>query len=326
MKKRLMIVDQNNMFFRYYIKDPSLSKNGFPIGGIQGSMKGIQKLIRDVRPDRVVVCWDGAEGSKRRKLLNKNYKSGRNPIRLNRSIDNLTPHDKARNLIWQMSRLNEFYECLPFTQLLFDNIEADDLIAYTCKMSFYRGWEKVIVSSDKDFYQLLNDEIVIYRPSQSEVMSKIKLIKEVGIHPNNYVMARAMCYKADQSDNIYGIKGIGLPTIAKNLPFLKEERDYILDDIINYSQEMQKEKKLQFYPKIIEGKKKIQDNYLLMQLERPNISIQTKQIIDKIIKTEKLSVQKMQLLKLMIDDGFGNYRWDDLFLFCNKVLDNREQK
>ena len=75
--KRLLVVDMLNMYFRAYIVDPSLSTNGEPIGGIKGTLKILQKLVRETSPDEVVLCWDGAGGSQRRKLVNKNYKEGR---------------------------------------------------------------------------------------------------------------------------------------------------------------------------------------------------------------------------------------------------------
>ena len=62
------------MFFRAYIVDPSLSENGQPIGGLKGTLKIMQKLLRETKPDRVVICWDGAGGSKKRRSLNKDYK------------------------------------------------------------------------------------------------------------------------------------------------------------------------------------------------------------------------------------------------------------
>ena len=87
--KRLLVIDALNMYFRAYIVDPSLSTNGQPIGGLKGFLKILQKLVREMKPDEVVICWDGAGGSRRRKSKNKNYKEGRTPIRLNRDIRTL---------------------------------------------------------------------------------------------------------------------------------------------------------------------------------------------------------------------------------------------
>ena len=62
--KRVLIVDALNMYFRAYIVDPSLSTNGQPIGGVMGFMKILQKQIRETKPDRIVIAWDGPGGSR----------------------------------------------------------------------------------------------------------------------------------------------------------------------------------------------------------------------------------------------------------------------
>ena len=64
MSKRVIFIDALNMLYRAYIVDPSLSTNGQPIGGIKGFLKMTQKLIREMRPDSVVIAWDGAGGSR----------------------------------------------------------------------------------------------------------------------------------------------------------------------------------------------------------------------------------------------------------------------
>ena len=70
--KRVLIIDALNMYLRAYIVDPSISTNGQPIGGLKGSLKILQKLVRDTKPDNVVICWDGPNGSMKRKIMDKN--------------------------------------------------------------------------------------------------------------------------------------------------------------------------------------------------------------------------------------------------------------
>ena len=64
--KRVLIVDALNAYLRAYIVDPSLSSNGQPIGGVKGFLKILQKLVRETKPDQVVVAWDGPGGSRKR--------------------------------------------------------------------------------------------------------------------------------------------------------------------------------------------------------------------------------------------------------------------
>ena len=74
--KRLLVIDALNMYFRAYIVDPSLSSNGQPIGGMKGFLKIFQKTIRETKPDRIIIAWDGAGGSRKRKTINKGYRRG----------------------------------------------------------------------------------------------------------------------------------------------------------------------------------------------------------------------------------------------------------
>ena len=101
--KRVMIIDALNAYFRAYIVDPSMSTNGQPIGGVKGFLKILQKLVRENKPDMVVVVWDGPGGSAKRRAIVKEYKEGRKPIRLNRE-SNLTPDEETENKVWQQTR------------------------------------------------------------------------------------------------------------------------------------------------------------------------------------------------------------------------------
>jgi 5'-3' exonuclease len=70
-QKRLLVIDQLNLFFRSYIVNPTLSTDGHPVGGLVGVIKSLQKICREVNPDKIIICWDGEGGSKKRKLMKK---------------------------------------------------------------------------------------------------------------------------------------------------------------------------------------------------------------------------------------------------------------
>ncbi len=166
--KRLMVIDALNAYFRAYIVEPSLSPTGNPIGGYKGFIKILQKLCRDMKPDAIIIAWDGAGGSQRRRITNKNYKEGRKPIRLNRNVRNLTEDQEMANKVWQQMRLMELLNEMPIMQLMINGVEADDIIAHVVQSSLYKGWQKLIISSDKDFFQLCDDETILYRPIQKK--------------------------------------------------------------------------------------------------------------------------------------------------------------
>ena len=127
-------------------------------------MKILQKLVRMTKPNEIVICWDGPNGSQKRKSLDSSYKDGRKPLRLNRSIHNLTENEELENKIWQQTRLMEYLNEMPIIQLILERVEADDIISYVCQSQHYRGWQKVIVSNDKDFLQLCDDETIVSLP------------------------------------------------------------------------------------------------------------------------------------------------------------------
>ena len=256
-RKRVLIIDALNMFLRAYIVDPSLSTNGEPIGGFKGSLKIVQKLVRMTKPDEIVIVWDGPNGSRKRRSLDKNYKAGRKPIRLNRNVKALTEDEEMHNRIWQQRRAIEYFNEMPIIQVMLPEVEADDVISYLTRMPYYDGWQKVIVSNDKDFYQLCDDETIVYRPTSDVVYNKKKIVEELGVHPRNMALARAMV--GDSSDNLPGIKAVGLKTIQRRLGFLASEKDYTIDDVVSYCEKV--DKKLKFHDNILEGQDLIAHNY-----------------------------------------------------------------
>lgn len=283
--KRLLVIDALNMYFRAYIVDPSLSTNGQPIGGVKGFLKILQKMLREMNPDAVVICWDGPGGSHRRKKIVKGYKEGRKPIRLNRDIRNMTENEEIENKVWQQTRLVELLNNMPIIQMMLPEVEADDLISWTVQQPKYADWQKVIVSSDKDFFQLCDDKTVVFRPIQKEVLNKNAIVEKFGIHPTNFALARAIA--GDKSDNLPGVQGVGLPTIAKRLPFLAEQTTVTCDQVKEFCNAEAEESSVRAYEKIIEDFDKVEINYKMMQLYAPMIPAQGKLHLKRTIKDFK---------------------------------------
>ena len=313
--KRVLVIDALNMFLRAFIVDPSLSQHGQPIGGIKGSIKILQKLVRITKPNEIVICWDGPNGSQKRKTLDSGYKEGRKPLRLNRSVHNLTENEEIQNKVWQQMQVIEYFNQMPIIQLILERVEADDIISYVCNSRHYDGWQKVIVSNDKDFLQLCDDETVVYRPTTDKIETKKTVIESLGIHPTNMALARAM--DGDASDNLPGVNRVGMKTIATKLPFMKEERSVTIDELIEYCENT--ESKLKVFKTIAESRKLIEHNYDMMQLYSPLISVQGKQTIDYALENFECDFHKTELLKLMIEDGFGELNWEELKTFLNKI-------
>ena len=316
--KRVIIIDALNMFLRAYIVDPSLSTNGQPIGGIKGSIKILQKLARITQPDAIVVVWDGPDGSRKRKTMDKNYKAGRKPIRLNRAFHNLTDDQELQNKIWQQTRVIEYFNDMPIVQIMLPKIEADDVIAHVCKLSCYDEWQKVIISNDKDFLQLCDENTILYRPTADLVMNRKRIIEDYGIHPSNMALARAI--DGDASDNLPGIKGAGLKSISRRLSFLASEKDYTIDEVVEFCENA--DSKLKFFSNIVEGKELIEHNYKMMQLYSPMLSYQSKDFVRNGIEEFDCNFNKTQIIKKTREDGFGELNWEELKTYLNRIASN----
>lgn len=310
-----MIVDALNAYFRAYIVDPSLSVNGDPIGGYKGFIKILQKLCRELKPDEVVIAWDGAGGSQKRRNTNKNYKEGRKPIRLNRSVKTMTGDQEMQNKVWQQYRLMEMLNYMPFIQLVSEGSEADDVIAMVSQNKKYQGWHKVIVSSDKDFFQLCDEETVLYRPIQKVFMNKPRILNEFGIHPTNFAMARAIA--GDKSDNLEGVRGVGLKTISKKMEFFAQEKSVTFKDLFDFCEN--DNTGLKAFSSILECQETIQDNYKIMQLYSPSISIQVKTKIQYALDNFEAEFNKTEIMKRMQEDGFGEWNTSDIFATCKRI-------
>ena len=314
MTERAIIIDGTNIFYRAYVVNPSLSTDGRPVGGLVGFLKTLQKLIREMKPTKVFVCWDGAGGSARRRSVVSSYKEGRKAIRLNRSDGvHMSLEEENKSKLEQMLRLLDYVDNLPMVQLIHDGVEADDMISIICRE--LKGIQKIIVSSDKDFYQLLDDETIIYRPVQAVYKTKNNILEEFKIHPNNFALARAV--SGDKSDNLEGVPGAGLKTVAKRFPFLSEDRDYSITDLVDCCEEV--EKPLKVHTGIVENYDKILKNYKIMQLYVPNVSFQVRDLVKSAVKNYPKYYNKTEVVKMMMIDGFPEIRWDDLFVHSNRI-------
>ena len=324
--KRMMVLDGNNAFLRHYIVNPAISTNGQPVGGIIGFLRGLQKLSRMMRPDMIVVVWDGEGGSRKRKSLVKTYKEGRRPARLNRNIRNLDDNQEAENAMWQQLRVVEYLNEMPVVQFVFQSVEADDVIAYVCGLPQYEEWEKIIVSSDKDFIQCCDQKTILYRPVQDQIMSEKSIVEEYGIHPLNFALARAIA--GDKSDNLPGVPGIGLGSIAKRIPELKSSNELLLNELQDYCEnKIEDGSKIKFFPSVLSHMQTVKLNYKVMQLYSPSLSITTSQAIKETMANHEPEFRQTQVIKMLFEDGFPQVNLDELYSCYNKIKrDFKEQK
>lgn len=313
--KNVVIIDALNMFLRSYVISPHLNKKGYPVGGTIGFLKSLQKVARDFNADEVIIAWDGHEGSQRKRSMNKDYKGGRKPVRFNRRMIELPEEEEAANKGYQQIRLMEYLNQMPVIQLIADFTEADDIIAHVVRSKHYQNWNKIIVSSDKDFFQLCDDNISVYRPIQKKTLDKEAILQEFKIHPKNFALARAIV--GDKSDNLPGVQGAGLKTVAKRFPYLIREDIYEVKDIIRDCS--MQAKKMKIHQNIESSEKLIKENYKIMQLYYPNIRPLNRSMIDKAINDFDPYFDKIKFTQMLFEDDAGHLNFNDLQMTFRRI-------
>jgi len=203
----LLILDSNNLCMRAFHTQQAnlMSKRGEVTGVIYGYLQTVKGLLEKFpETTKVVATWDFGH-SKWRKALYPQYKGNRN------YGDSPLEKAKFQRFKEQCNFLHEFISNLGIHSLRFKDYEADDIMYAICKME---PGNKIVVSTDKDMYQLINDEVSIYSPYKGKVIGKSDFYTEMGVSLRAYIGYR--CLVGDPSDNIPGVAGIGEKT-AKNL-------------------------------------------------------------------------------------------------------------
>jgi len=228
----VLIIDGLNNFIRTWAASPATNSDGQHIGGIVGFLQTIALAIRTLNPTRTIIVFDGKGGSVRRKKIYPEYKAGRKPLKRPNRVEGLTEENEAENMRRQFRRLLEYLNCLPVTFMSIENIEADDAIAYIGKQ-ILKDSQITIMSTDKDFYQLVNDRISIWSPTKKVLYDRKRIEEEFEIKSENFIYYRMI--DGDKSDNIHGVKGMALKTIRKKFPFLKDQVIYNFEEFLNVS-------------------------------------------------------------------------------------------
>ena len=282
---KVLIIDGLNTFIRVFSVIPTTNDDGIHVGGIVGFLRSIGYTINMIRPTRTIIVFDGKGGSNRRRKIYPEYKQNRKTkYRVNRSYDFASQEDEKHNMIMQLQRIVEYLDTLPVTVLSYDNIEADDTIGYLCRQVLTDS-QITVMSTDKDFLQLANGRIKIWSPTKKKMYDEKMVMDEYGISSGNLIWYRVL--DGDKSDNIPGVRGLGLKTIQKKLPFLSENRIVNIDEVVDV---------------LPESKDIIELNYKLMQLSDVDISASTKtKIIDRISEPINRLI-KFKFEKMFLED------------------------
>jgi len=199
--KKLFILDAHGFIYRAYHALPQLTSpyKNLPIGAVYGCMNMLLRLVKDQKPDYIAAAFDSNKLTFRHSVY-EDYKGNRSG---NRS-DELKP---------QFELVRELVKAMGISCLYKPGYEADDIIATMAKKYEREGVQVIIVSSDKDFCQIISDNILMYDPMKSAIIGRNEVIKKFGVPPEK--MADMMALWGDVSDNVPGVPGIGLKLAAE---------------------------------------------------------------------------------------------------------------
>jgi 5'-3' exonuclease len=296
---RILIIDAMNTLIRSFSLLKAMNPSGNHVGGLVGFLRSLGYVTRIFDPTRVIIVWDGKGGSGNRKNINPEYKAQRATSRITHWGLYDTKEEETEALIGQLYRTQDYLECLPVHQIVIDKLEADDIIAYLAKTASRGNVKKcTIVSSDKDFLQLIDDTVEVYAPVKKKTFTKDNVNEEIGVHPSNYNIVKALT--GDNSDNLRGIKGLGIKTIVKEWENIVSDPTFTLNDIYTLCESKLEEKKV--FAKIIHEWDLIETNYKIMNLHETVLDDREKSHILSVLKSPVPDLQTGAFLHLLDQD------------------------
>ncbi len=205
MKKRLYLIDGSGFIFRAFYALPKLTRSdGTPCGAVYGFISMLLKLLEDKRSqeveDHVAVIFDAGRQSFRNELY-VDYKANRDE-----------PPEELRP---QFALVREATKAMGLPGIEMAGFEADDLIASYTQAAAAQNYEVVIVSSDKDLMQLVDDarHVALFDAMKDKPIREAEVIEKFGVPPLK--VGEVLALMGDSSDNVPGVPGIGPKTAAE---------------------------------------------------------------------------------------------------------------
>lgn len=198
--RRLLALDGTNLLYRSYhaLVSSGLSHAGRPVWAVHGLVLQVAKMLEAVRPTHLLVAFDTRHGCAWRREIDPGYKATRSaPV-----------PDLAQQLSWAPSALRQA------GLLVCDDPEheADDILASAVTFAESSGMPSVVVTSDRDAYQLLTARVSVRTP-ENKVVTVESLAVSHGVSPSGYALLAAL--RGEPSDNLPGVKGVGEKTAIR---------------------------------------------------------------------------------------------------------------
>ena len=199
-RKKLYLIDGSSYIFRAFfgVRQQLSTSNGFPTNALYGFINMLQKVIRDEKPDYLVVAFDSPDKTFRHKIY-PNYKANRDapPEELSRQFPYFEPLVTAYGL----------------SSIRRPGFEADDIIGTLAKKGQQKGLDIVIVSGDKDMMQLISPHIYMLDTMKNKKFMDKEVVEKFGVQADKVV--EVMGLMGDSSDHIPGVTGVGPKTAAE---------------------------------------------------------------------------------------------------------------
>lgn len=294
---RVLIIDGLNTFLRAFTVIRHVNYSGNHIGGLTGFLRSLGYLVNLVNPSRVIVVFDGQGGSTNKRYIYSDYKANRGINRVTNWDGFESQEDESEAIKNQVIRLVYYLKCLPVDLISIDKIEADDVIGYIVNKL---DNEVVIVSSDKDYMQLVNNKVSVYSPVKKKFYDRNLVLQEFGVSPNNFLTQKILL--GDNGDNVPGVKGLGSKTLLKHFPMLNEDTIYTYKDIV----EMCKDGKAKIHRSIENFEFQMEINRRLMDLRSPNIPEEAELEIDYVLENANKQMDQAAFAELYSADKLGD--------------------
>ncbi len=309
-KKRLFLIDGSALAYRSYfafIRNPLINSKGENTSAVFGFTNSIMKILKDENPDYIAVVFDTKAPTFRHEIF-ADYKSTRAKMPVEMSN--------------QLPRIGEVAEGMNLPILEVEGFEADDLMGTLAERAKRKALEVILVTGDKDFLQLVDEDIKVLNPKRGgeepELLDKKGVERKFGVSPEKVVEVLALM--GDASDNIPGIPGIGEKTalelirefgdvekvlanadkvkrknVQKNLkehPDLARlsKRLVIIDTNVPFKLDLEKLKRKKFdLPRLKELFKELEFTRLLQEIS----SLETKEKLDYRIVTSRNELREL---------------------------------
>lgn len=301
-KDHILILDGLNTLIRGFSVNRTITPDGVHVGGLQGFLKSLGSMVRRFNPTRVIVVWDGIGGAQNRKNIDEHYKANRahaSVIHYDLYEDKKAESDSLES---QADRLLDYLACLPVTYIRIDKLEADDVIAYISKLYSKAGRKVTIVSSDRDFLQLIDSNIEVYSPIRKVVFDHEEATKFLQVLPENYNIIKTLL--GDGSDGLVGVKGVGIKGLVKEFPEFVTDPNLTLDKFFDLCVERRDTKKKAIFNKILAGWHTIEKNYQLMDLSETVLDDYEKGLVHEIMGNVSNQLRIGPFLHYLEEDKF----------------------